>query len=71
MKKAKLKFTIIDQKYNEKYGKYPDYDYIRMYHEKGADYANKTINERINSIWEEMQAEHKKELAYLNDCPFE
>ena len=35
-----------------------------MYHEKGADYANKTINERINTIWEEMQAEHKKELAY-------
>ena len=71
MKKGKLFFTPIDHEYNRIYGKYPDYDYTDMYKKQGAEFANKTITERITKITQEMRKKRQnKEQELLKECPF-
>lgn len=71
MKKGKLFFTPVDHEYRRIYGKYPDYDYIEMWHKHGAEYANKTINDRITKITQDMRKKHQtEEQKLLKECPF-
>lgn len=64
-KKARLCFTDIDRRYCDKFGHFPDYHYLYLYHEKGyaMEEAGKTVQRNVDSIWREMKAEHEREEA--------
>lgn len=71
MKKGKQFFTPVDHEYNRIYGKYPDYDYTEMWHKQGAEYANKTITERITKISKELRKKIlTPEQKLRQECPF-
>lgn len=62
MKKARLSFSPIEKEYNRRYGKFPDYDTTDMI-DSGVppDQAGKTVNDRMDAIWKDMQKAHKEE----------
>lgn len=51
-----LWLSPIEKEYLKKYGQHNEIDYERLYKEKGADIANKTIQDRMDMIWADMLA---------------
>lgn len=61
MKKARVSFSPIEKEYNRRYGKFPDYDTTDMIVSGVAsDQAGKIVNDRMSSIWKDMQKAHKE-----------
>lgn len=61
----------MDREYLKLYGKLPDYDYEDLRVKYGPKVAQEVRQKRINAVWRNMKAQHKKEQdALLADCPF-
>lgn len=77
MRRAVLKFTDIEYRYQDRYGMMPDYDFDRLV-QQGYSFqeAGRIRNERIHEIWEEMKFEHEhpdecfRPLGKSDHCPF-
>lgn len=75
-RKAVLKFMPIDYAYQIKYGIMPDYDFTnRLKAGQPLKEVSALINGRIEKLWENMKAQHEKELAEEQEaldreCPF-
>ena len=71
MRKAKLYISPMDREYLKLYGKLPDYDYEDLRVKYGSKVAQEVRQKRINTVWQNMKAQHKKEQdALLAECPF-
>lgn len=75
-KKAVLKFTLFEYRYQDTYGIMPDYDFDRLV-ASGMSYedAGETVSGRMNAVFQQMKYEHdhaeemlQRELA--KECPF-
>lgn len=71
MRKAKLYISPMDREYLKLYGKLPDYDYEDLRVKYGSKVAQEVRQKRIDIVWQNMKAQHKKEQnALLAECPF-
>lgn len=74
-KRARLYFTDLEYRYQDRYGIMPDYDYIRLLHQ-GYNYeeAGRIVyDERLHGLWEEMKIEHEtgfRPVRKGDGCPF-
>ncbi len=61
----------MDREYLKLYGKLPDYDYEDLRVKYGSKVAQEVRQKRINTVWQNMKAQHQKEQdALLAECPF-
>lgn len=61
----------MDSEYLKLYGKLPDYDYEDLRVKYGSKVAQEVRQKRINTVWQNMKAQHQKEQdALLAECPF-
>ena len=61
----------MDREYLKLYGKLPDYDYDDLRVKYGSKTAQEVRQKRIDVVWRNMKAQHKKEQgALLAECPF-
>lgn len=61
----------MDREYLKLYGKLPDYDYEDLRIKYGSKAAQEVRQKRIDVVWQNMKAQHKKEQgALLAECPF-
>lgn len=75
MNKAKNFFTDIDKEYNKLFGIFPDYHYQQLWLQHGREYADRTIQDNVNTVWNKLKNEHlEKQLQEQRklalECPF-
>ena len=75
-RRAVLRFTTLEYRYQDTYGIMPDYDYDRMIRNGySPEEAARIRNERIQTVWQEMKYDHEHENDFRalqpgDGCPF-
>lgn len=79
-KKAVLRFSTLEYRYQDTYGIMPDYDFDRLVSSgMSCEEAGRTVNGRINEVYAKMkyEHEHRHELEQRHalqelekECPF-